>query len=128
MANKFMKVKTIFLGDANHMPWFKCRPNIPVKMKVNQLPKSAVCSNVSSASKTAKKHRKSEHTINVRRSSNTGIAIAITQATIQRAVAMPTHELTPTQSRLCMRSVPAKIRMYIDFAATWLLMTPAITI
>jgi hypothetical protein len=42
IAKVFRRVKAIFLGEENQRPWFMCNQNMPVKPKVNQLPKSAV--------------------------------------------------------------------------------------
>lgn len=50
-------------------------------------------------------------TIKLRRLLNTGMADAITHATIHSDKASPIQEPTATKSRLCMRSVPAKIRI-----------------
>ena len=49
-------------------------------------------------------------TIKLRRSLKTGIADAMIQAKTHMQRAIPTQELMATQSRLCMRSVPRKMR------------------
>lgn len=58
----------------------------------------------------------------------TGMASAIIHATIHTPATIATQQLVVKTSRLCMRSVPRKIRTKTYLQATWPLTTPAITI
>jgi hypothetical protein len=109
IAKVLRNVKAIFLGDENHNPLFIWSQNMPVNAKVNQLPKRAVCLVLI----PPKGFEKSWlwHTIRVRRLLKTGIASAIIHAIIHRQTVRPTQEPMAIRSRLCIRSVPAKIRM-----------------
>lgn len=59
---------------------------------------------------------------------NTGMASAMTQATTHSTSVMPTQDPMDRKLLFCIRSVPLNRRTYMYFAATWPLITPAITI
>lgn len=111
-----IKVKSIFLGEENHNPLFIYSQKAPGSPKLNQLAKSAVFCDHNQISPSQSIARYSidswvGRTMRLRRLLNTGIAEAIIQAITQRATAIPIQDPTAMKSRLCIRSVPAKIRV-----------------
>jgi post-segregation antitoxin (ccd killing protein) len=130
----FKNVKPIFRVLANHWPLFIHSQKIPGRPKENQLAKSETYHKKNQYQYHAKFHDLNHvedirrRTIKLSRLLKTGIEDAMIQATTQTPNAMANHEPTATTSRLCIRSVPAKTRTYIDLQAMWPMITPAIMI
>lgn len=102
--------RQIFLPEDDHKPLFIYSQNMPGIPKVNQLAKTATYQVVSPQFWRMVRNNPA-HTIKLRRLLNTGIASAITQAIIQNPKPITIQDPVATKSRLCMRSVPAKMRV-----------------
>jgi hypothetical protein len=111
--NTFKKVSAIFRFDENHSPLFMNSQNAPGRLKLNQLAKRAVftesvpnCAHITRDNVIGR-----GHTIKLSKLLKTGIAVAMIQATTQRATPIPIQDPTALKSRFCMRSVPAQTRV-----------------